>query len=97
MIKIDLYRVVISVLCRYYNFTSDELEILSKDKESRYLLVLLLNEYNCLNKEKLIEEMNFKSIRSIDYTLKKAKERLLFNKEFRKSYFDIGANIQKKS
>ena len=85
------------MLCRYYNFTSDELEILFKDKESRYLLVLLLNKYNCLNKEKLVKEMKFKSVRSIDYTLKKAEERLLFNKEFRKSYFDVGENIQNKT
>lgn len=97
VIKIDLYNIVISVLCKYYKFTAREIEMLQKDKESRYLLVLFLNEYRCLNKEKLIEEFKFKNARSIDYTLKKAEEKLLVNKEFRTNYFYIDKKIQKKS
>lgn len=94
--KIELYNVVISVLCKYYDFTEDEVELLLKDRERRYLLVLFLNEYRCLNKEKLIEELKFKSTRSIDCTLRRAEEKLLISKEFRTSYLYIDKKIQKK-
>lgn len=91
----DLYKVIICVLCNHYNLKENETNNILKNKECKYLFLLLLNEYKCLNKNKLIKELRLKSTRSIDYNLRIAEEKLLINKDFRKKYFYLNQIVQK--
>ncbi|SCK01529.1 Uncharacterised protein [uncultured Clostridium sp.] len=86
MIKIERYRAIIEVLCRHYKINDFNLMTLLKNKECKYLFLLLLSEYGCLEKEKLVSELIFSSNKSINYNLKKAEEKLLINKQFRDNY-----------
>ena len=80
----------------YYNDISDENIIqLLKDKESKYLLLLLLKKYKCINKEKIMEVFKYKSSRSINYNIKKAEQKFLVNKSFREKYFEIEESLLK--
>lgn len=83
-------------LVAYYNDISDENIIqLLKDKESKYLLLLLLKKYKCINKEKIMEVFKYKSSRSINYNIKKAEQKFLVNKSFREKYFEIEESLLK--
>lgn len=83
-------------LVAYYNDISDENIIqLLKDKESEYLLLLLLKKYKCINKEKIMEVFKYKSSRSINYNIKKAEQKFLVNKSFREKYFEIEESLLK--
>ncbi|CUO52884.1 MULTISPECIES: hypothetical protein [Clostridium] len=94
MINIEKYRVVVDVLCKYYKITNFDLLYLLKNKECKYLFLLLLKEYGCLEKDKLIDELMFSSNKSINYNLKKAEERLLINKQFRDNYVILDKTIK---
>lgn len=67
-----------------------------KNKECRYILLLLLKEFRCLDKEKIKKELSIKTNKSIDNNLKRAEEKLLINKEFREKYFYLEKKIGKK-
>ena len=95
--KIDRYKVVIEVLCKYYGISDFDLACLLKNKECKYVFLLLLSEYGCLQKDKLIDELIFKSNKSINYNLKKAEEKLLINKDFRDNYLILDKTIKKES
>lgn len=82
------------MLCNHYKISNEELITLLKDKECKYLFLLLLNEYGCLEKDKLINEFMFSSNKSISYNLKKAEEKLLINKQFRNNYIVLDKAIK---
>lgn len=82
------------MLCKYYGISKLDLIHLLKNKECKYLFLLLLNEYGCLEKDKLINELIFSSNKSIDYNLKKAEEKLLINKQFRENYSNLDKTIK---
>ena len=83
-------------LVAYYNDIRDENIIqLLKDKASKYLLLLLLKKYKCINKEKIMEVFKYKSSRSINYNIKKAEQKFLVNKSFREKYFEIEESLLK--
>ena len=89
------YKRVINILIQYYGISHEEFYELLKKKENKYLLLLLLKEFKCLNKEQIKEDSVIFSYRSIIYNLKKAEEKLLINKEFREDYFSLQENIEK--
>lgn len=91
----DSYKRVINILIQYYGISCEEFYELLKKKENKYLLLLLLKEFKCLNKEKIKEESVIFSYRSILYNLRKAEEKLLINKDFREDYFSLQENIEK--
>lgn len=94
MIKIERYRIIIEVLCRHYEMSDLDLMTLLRNKECKHLFLLLLSEYGCLEKEKLVSELMFSSNRSINYNLKKAEEKLLINKQFRDNYFILEKTLK---
>lgn len=91
----DNYKRVINILIQYYGIGHEEFYELLKKKENKYLLLLLLKEFKCLNKEQIKEESMIFSYRSIIYNLRKAEEKLLINKSFREDYFSLQENIEK--
>lgn len=90
----EKYKRVIDILIQYYGLSLEEFCELFKKKENKYLLLLLLNDFKCLNEIKVKEEpMNF-SRRSMIYNLRKAEEKLLVNKDFREDYFSLQEKIE---
>lgn len=71
-----------------------DLVCLFRNKDCRYLFLLLLNKYGCLEKDKLVNELIFSSNKSINYNLKKAEERLLINRQFREDYSKLDKTIK---
>lgn len=92
----DKYLKILRVIALYNNIKKDEDFIrLLKDKENKYLLLLLLKKNKCMNEEKIMQIFNYKSKKSINYNVKKAEEKFLINKNFREKYFEIEENLLK--
>ena len=90
--KIEIIKLV---MCKYFDITEKELEELFKDKEKMYLILLLMKKYNCFSKE-MIEREKEKIIRArINRKVDKAEEKMLINKEFRNTYFNLEEEIDK--
>lgn len=89
------YLKVLKLLLMYYNISESEFIELLKKRENKYLLLLLLKEYKCIDEENLLKMLNLKSKKSISYGIKKAEEKLLINREFRDKFFELEENLLK--
>ena len=83
------------ILCRYYGIDDSDMRSIINNKESKYLFLLLLKEFKCLDKEKIKKELSIKSIRCVENNIKKAEEKLLINRDFREKYFYLEEKIVK--
>lgn len=93
--KINKESIIINLLLSYLGIENRNYnEVLSK-KENKYILLLLLKRYNCLNKEEVKEILHRISDRSLKNNVEKAEEKFLINKEFRKLYLEIEDHIDK--
>ncbi|MDV4149501.1 hypothetical protein R0131_01490 [Clostridium sp. AL.422] len=93
--KLDKVSIVINVLATYLGIEIKEMNDKLKKKENKYLLLLLLRDYRCLQKDRVKEILNIISDKSIKYNIDKAEEKFLINKEFREMYFEIQEGINK--
>lgn len=91
----DRTKIIISILCGYLEKDFKDFESIINEKDNRYLLLLLLKNYKCLNREKIKIMFNISSNNSISYSIRKAEEKLLINKNFRENYFKIEKYVQK--
>ncbi len=91
----DKYLKILKLVAYYNNINDEDIIKLLKDKESKYLLLLLLKKYKCINNERMMEIFRYKSSRSINYNIKKAEEKFLVNKSFREKYFEIEESLLK--
>lgn len=91
----DKYLRILGVVCSYYGVSTDDLITLLQERDNRYLLLLLLKKYKCMDQEKIKEVFNVKSNRSIYNNVKKAEEKLLVNRDFREKYFEIEEDLLK--
>ena len=66
-----------------------------KRRECKYLLLLLMRKFNCLDKGIIKEQLKLKSDRTINNNIEKAEEKLLINKEFRDDFFYLEEKIEK--
>ena len=90
----DKYLKVLNVIYSYYGMSEGDIIKLLKDKDAKYLL-LLLNRHRCIDEERLKAALNVKSKQSITYNLRRAEERLLLNREFRETYFELEQGLLK--
>lgn len=86
--KSDKYERIIEILCGYKGISRAELYSVLKDSECRYVLFLLLKKYDCVDREILNRDFSIKSLRRINYNVRKAEEKLLLNKKVRDMYFE---------
>lgn len=93
--SLDKTSIVINVLCTHLGMDVEDINKILKKKENKYLLLLLLKNYKCLDKEKIKKMLEIISDKSINYNINKAQEKLLINKEFRKMYFKIEEGLDK--
>lgn len=91
----DRYLKVLEVICAYYGMNRSDLVNLLKERDNKYLLLLLLKKYRCMDEKKIKEIFNLSSSRSISYNIKRAEEKLLINREFREIFFQIEEDLLK--
>lgn len=89
MVNGDKYLNILKVMSMYYGINDEEFVYLLKDKNIKYLLVLFLSKYKCMNEDKTKIMLNIKNKRSLNYTLKKAEEKFFINRDFRMLYFEL--------
>lgn len=87
--KLDKSKIVINILCSHLSEDLKGIEDIIKKKDNKYLLLLLLKNYKCLNREQIKLLLNISSDKSINYNIKKAEEKLLINRDFREEYLII--------
>lgn len=88
------FKKVITALCEYKGISEEKLIELLSNKDSRYLLFLLLKRYKCVDFEMINKHLVLSSKKSINYNLKKAEEKFFLNKEFREKYFEADEIIK---
>lgn len=93
--RLDRVTIVINVLASYLGIEIKEIDEILKKKENKYMFLLLLKNYKCLQKDKVKEILNIINDKSIKYNIDKAEEKFLVNKEFREMYFEIQEGINK--
>jgi hypothetical protein len=86
--KKDNYERIIEILCGYKGITREELYSILKDSECRYVLFLLLKKYDCVDVDILNRDFSIKTLRRVNYNVKRAEEKLLLNKRIREIYFE---------
>lgn len=87
--------IILDIICSHYEISKGQLYLILKNTESRYLLLLLLKKYKCLDRKLIKETLILKSDRIIDNNMKKAEEKLLINREFRENFFLLENKIEK--
>ena len=85
----EKYIFILSVICRHYSIEPMDFLNTLKNKDNKYLFLLLLKKYKCIDENKIKEDLKLNNKRSLNYSLKKAEEKLLINREFREKFFEI--------
>lgn len=93
MYNMDKYKKIIETICEIKDIKRGEVFKIIQDREYKYLLFLLLKKYNCDNPKKINEDFCINNKRSIRYNIRKGKEKLLINKDFRNIYFEIKKRV----
>ncbi|MGG7176942.1 hypothetical protein ACQPU1_05100 [Clostridium paraputrificum] len=91
----EKYIKILEVICEYYGLDEENFIQLLKDRDNKYLLLLLLKKYRCMDEKKVGDILNLKSKRSITYNVRKAEEKLLISKDFRDRFFEIEEGLLK--
>ena len=89
------YIKIINNICNYYGINEDKFIELLRDRDNKYILLLILKNNHCLEIDKIKEMFNLKTAKSIKSNLKSAEEKLLANRFFREKYFELENNIEK--
>jgi len=90
------YDNVINTICHVNNIKREQLEEILKNKELKYLSLLILKKYNCLELDKIKADFKINSKRTLKYNENRAEEKLLVNYNFREKYFYMDEEINKK-
>ena len=93
--ELDKIIIVSNVLCAYLGVDSKDLNKTLKKKENKYLYLLLLKNYKCLDKDKLKDILEIITEKSIKNNINKAEEKFLINKNFRETYVEIERGLNK--
>ena len=75
--------------------STDDLIKLLEERDNKYLLLLLLKKYKCMDQEKVKEVFNVKNKRTITNNVRRAEEKLLINRDFRKKFFEMEEDLLK--
>ena len=89
------YVKILNNICNYYGINEDKFIELLKDRENKYILLLILKNNHCLEADKIKEIFKLKTSKSISSSLRLAEEKLLVNRFFREKYFELENNIEK--
>lgn len=83
------YETIIDIICSYKGMSKEQLGVILKDKDCKYLLFLLLEKYKCSDMDDIRTDLNILNRKSIRYNIKKAEEKFFINRDFREKYFEL--------
>ena len=89
------YVKILNNICNYYGINEDEFIELLKNRDNKYILLLILKNNHCLEVDEIKEIFKLKTSKSINSSLRLAEEKLLVNRFFREKYFELENNIEK--
>lgn len=89
------YLKILNNICDYYGIDEEKFIELLKNRDNKYILLLILKNNHCLEMDKIKEIFKLKTSKSINSNLRLAEEKLLINKIFREKYFELEDNIDK--
>lgn len=85
---------VLNNICHYYGIDEEKFIELLKERDNKYILLLILKNNNCLEPEKIKEILKLKTSKSVNSNLRLAEEKLLVNRFFREKYFELEDNLE---
>lgn len=88
------YMKILNNICNYYGINEEEFIELLKNRDNKYLLLLILKNNHCLEIDKIKEIFKVKTSKSISSSIRLAEEKLLINAIFRERYFELENNIE---
>lgn len=88
------YVKILNNICTYYGIDEDEFIKLLKNRDNKYILLLILKNNHCLEIDEIKEVFKVKTVKSINSSLRLAEEKLLVNRLFRQKYFELENNIE---
>lgn len=89
------YEIIIKSICEFKGIEKNELMSILSDKNCRYLLFLMMKKYKCNYTDRVKENLNINSSKTINSNIKRAKEKFLINRNFRDDYFEVNNLIEK--
>ena len=92
---IDKVTIVMNVLAAYLEVDMSDMSRELRKRENKYIFILLLQNYKCLQKDKVKDVLRIISDKSYKNNIDKAQEKFLINKEFREKYFEIQEGLNK--
>ena len=89
------YVKILNNICNYYGINEDEFIALLKNRDNKYILLLILKNNHCLEIDEIKQIFKLKIAKSISSSLRLAEEKLLVNRLFREKYFELENNIER--
>ena len=89
------YVKILNNIFNYYGVNEDKFIELLKNRDNRYILLLILKNNHCLEIDKIKEIFKVKTSKSINSSLRLAEEKLLVNRFFREKYFELENTLEK--
>jgi phage antirepressor YoqD-like protein len=89
------YVKILNNICSYYGISEERFIEFLKNRDNKYILLLILKNNHCLEMDQVKEIFKLKTSKSINSNLRLAEEKLLINKIFREKYFELEDNIEK--
>ena len=89
------YAKILNNICNYYGINEDEFMELLKNRDNKYILLLILKNNHCLEMDEIKEIFKLKTAKSINGSLRLAEEKLLVNRFFREKYFELENSLEK--
>ena|SRR5471030_1559383 len=88
------YAKILNNICDYYGINEEKFIELLKNRDNKYILLLILKNNHCLEVNEIKEIFKLKTSKSINNSLRLAEEKLLANRFFREKYFELESNIE---
>ena len=89
------YVKILNNIFNYYGVNEDKFIELLKNRDNKYILLLILKNNHCLEVDKIKEIFKLKTSKSISSSLRLAEEKLLVNSFFREKYFELEDTLEK--
>lgn len=86
---------VLNIICSYYGIDKNEFSELLKNREKKFLLLLVLKNNNVIGNDELIHMLGMRNVSRLKSNFRKAEEKFLINSFFREKYIELEEKIKK--
>lgn len=86
---------ILNIICNYYGIDKNNFSKLLKNREKKFLLLLVLKNNNFINNDELIDMFGISSVNRLKSNFRKAQEKFLVNTFFREEYIELEEKIKK--